>query len=56
MSAVRHPHIDGLIERVVATHLDLLSDWVSHIPMVDFNYIFSTNETSTHLKCLINIY
>ena len=37
----------------VATHLDLFSDWVSHIPMVDFYYMFSTNETSTHLKCLM---
>ena len=64
MSAARHPQVDGLIERVHETVQIVMrcyssgsfSDLVSHIPIVDFYYNLSTNETSTHLKYLMNIY
>ena len=50
-SAARHPQIDGLIECVDETvqitmrcySLGIFSDWVSHKPIVDFYYFFSTN-------------
>ena len=40
----------------VAPHVDQFSDWVPHLPMVYFYYNLSTNESSTHSKCLMNIY
>ena len=64
-SAARHSQTDGLIERVDETvQINLrfhsseyqFSVWVSPISMVDFHHNLSTNETSTHLKCLMNIY
>jgi len=55
MSTARYPQVDGLIESVYESmqqyallHLDQLSDWVSYLPMIDFDYNSSTNETSTH--------
>ena len=39
----------------VVPHMDQLSDWVPRLPMVDFYYNISTNETSTYLNCLMNI-
>jgi hypothetical protein len=29
-------------------HLDQLSNWESHLPIIDFYYKFSTNDASTH--------
>ena len=47
--------IDGLIESVnesmqqyALIHLDQLFEWVSHLPIIDFYYKFSTNDASTH--------
>jgi hypothetical protein len=46
---------DGFIESVnesmqqyALLHLDQLSEWVSHLPIIDFYYKFSTNYASTH--------
>jgi hypothetical protein len=64
VSAARHPQNwwpywkcwrNSANSFLVVTHLDRFSDWVSRLPMADFYYNFSTNETSTHLKCLMNI-
>ena len=46
---------DGLIESVnksmqqyALLHLDQLSEWVSHLPIIFFYYEFSINDASTH--------
>ncbi len=56
MSTARHPQTDGLTERVNETMQILLRcyttesrfDWVSHLPMVEFYYNCSINESSKH--------
>ena len=56
MSTARHPQTDGLAERVNETMQILLRcytsesgfDWVSHLPMVEFYYNCSMNESSKH--------
>jgi hypothetical protein len=46
---------DGLIEgvnesmkRYASLHLDQLSEWVSHLSIIDCYYNFLTNDASTH--------
>jgi hypothetical protein len=65
MSAARHPQIDGLIERVdetVQITLRCYSSRSAFLLGTSFThgcfcyYMFSTNETSTHLNCLMHIY
>jgi hypothetical protein len=56
MSTARHPQTDGLTERDNETMQILLRcytaesgfDWVSHLPMVEFYYNCSINESSKH--------
>ena len=56
MSTARHPQTDGLTERVNLTMQIVLCcyiyesgfNWVSHLPMVDFYYNCSINESSKH--------
>jgi len=56
MSTARHPQTDGLTERVNETMqvllrcytVEFVSDSVSHLPMVEFHYNCSINESSKH--------
>ncbi len=56
MSTARHPQTDGLTGRVNETMRILLRyyttksgfDWVSHLPMVEFYYKCSINESTKH--------
>jgi hypothetical protein len=56
MSTARHPQTDGLTERADETMQILLRcnttenglDWVFHLPMVEFYYNCSINESSKH--------
>jgi len=64
MSAARHHQTDGLTRRVNETMQILLRcytpetrfGWVSHLPMVEFYYNCSINESSNHLLLLIGCY
>ena len=57
MSTARHSQTDGLTERVNNETMEILLrcyiaqsgfDWVSHLPMVEFYYNCSINESSKH--------
>jgi len=56
MSTARHPHTDGLTERLNQTMQTLLRcyctkssvDWTSHVSMIEFYYNCSINEATTH--------
>jgi hypothetical protein len=56
MSAARHPYTDGLTKRFNETMIILLRCytpdsglyWVSHLPMVEFYYNCSIDESSKH--------
>ena len=56
MSTARHPQTDNLTERANETMQILLRCyitesrfvWVSHLPMVEFDYNCSINEASKH--------
>ena len=56
VSTARHPRTDGLTERVNQTMQTQLRcyyaesgfDWTSHLSIVEFYYICSINEATTH--------
>jgi len=37
------------MQQYALLHLDQLFEWISHLPIIDFYYNFSANETLTYL-------